>query len=81
MRLIAEGQQTQHFLGPFVCAPLETRGYPRWFVEAIKEIHDSPRQNLREYLLRRGWPDDTTFVARLQMFPRTAARAASAGSF
>ena len=46
----------------------QTRGYGRWFVEAIKAIHDRPRQDLREYWFRRGWPDDQTFVARLQAF-------------
>lgn len=46
-----------------------TRSYGRWFCEAIAAIKDDPRGDLRKYWIRRGWPDDTTFVARLQEFP------------
>lgn len=47
----------------------QTRGYGRWFVEAIKAIHGRPRQNLQDYWSRRGWPDDQTFGASLLVFP------------
>ena len=46
----------------------QTRGYGRWFVEAITVIHEQPRQDLRDYWFRRGWPDDHIFIARLQPF-------------
>ncbi len=45
-----------------------TRAYGRWFPEAVKSIADKPREDLRSYWLRRGWPDDKTFIARLQDF-------------
>ena len=45
-----------------------TRAYGRWFVEAIAAMKDDPREDLRTYYLRRGWPDDTAFVPRLQEF-------------
>jgi uncharacterized protein with ParB-like and HNH nuclease domain len=46
-----------------------TRNYGRWFCEAAAAIGDKPEENLRSYWLRRGWPDDRTFVARLVDFP------------
>lgn len=46
-----------------------TRNYGRWFVEAITAIKDEPRDDLRKYWVRRGWPDDTAFVPRLRDFP------------
>ena len=46
-----------------------TRSYGRWFVEAIAVIKDDPREDLRKYWVRRGWPDDTAFVSRLRDFP------------
>lgn len=46
-----------------------TRSYGRWFVEAIAAIKDDPREDLRKYWVRRGWPDDTAFVPRLRDFP------------
>lgn len=45
-----------------------TRGYARWFPEAIRAIKDDPRGDLRQYWLRRGWPDDATFQASLLEF-------------
>jgi len=52
----------------------QTRGYGHWFVEAIKLIHDRPRQDLREYWFRRGCPDDRAFVANLQTFTLYASK-------
>lgn len=46
-----------------------TRNYGRWFCEAAAAIGEKPEENLRSYWLRRGWPDDRTFVARLVDFP------------
>ena len=46
-----------------------TRSYGRWFVEAIAAIKDDPREDLRKYWVRRGWPDDAAFVPRLKDFP------------
>lgn len=46
-----------------------TRNYGRWFCEASAATGDKPEENLRAYWLRRGWPDDRTFVARLIDFP------------
>jgi uncharacterized protein with ParB-like and HNH nuclease domain len=46
-----------------------TRNYGRWFCEAAAAIGEQPEENLRSYWLRRGWPDDRTFVARLIDFP------------
>ena len=46
-----------------------TRNYGRWFVEAIAAIKDDPREDLRRYWIRRGWPDDAAFVPRLKEFP------------
>jgi hypothetical protein len=45
-----------------------TRAYGRWFVEAIAAMKDAPREDLREYYLRRRWPDDAAFIPRLQEF-------------
>ncbi|GIW55611.1 MAG: hypothetical protein KatS3mg082_2015 [Nitrospiraceae bacterium] len=46
-----------------------TRSYGRWFCEAVTEIKDDPREDLRKYWLRRGWPDNETFVQRVVEFP------------
>ncbi len=45
-----------------------TRGYSRWFPEAIRAIKDNPREDLQQYWLRRGWPDDETFQKSLVDF-------------
>ena len=45
-----------------------TRTYGRWFVEAISAIKGDPREDLRRYWFRRGWPDDAAFVPRLREF-------------
>jgi hypothetical protein len=45
-----------------------TRGYSEMFPAAIKAIGESPRVDLQAYWLRRGWPDDGTFVSRLAEF-------------
>lgn len=46
-----------------------TRSYGKWFVEAITTIGDKPREDLRTYWLRRGWPDDETFADLLEVAP------------
>ena len=46
-----------------------TRGYGRWFPEAIPTIGLNPAANLRRYWLEKGWPDDATFVECLADFP------------
>lgn len=45
-----------------------TRSYGRWFPEAIRAIKDDAREDLKQYWLRRGWPDDATFLASLIEF-------------
>jgi len=46
-----------------------TRGYGRWFPEAIPAINLHPSADLRGYWLDKGWPDDATFISRLIEFP------------
>lgn len=46
-----------------------TRPYARWFPEAVREIKDAPRDDLRRYYLRCGWPDDEAFAPSLIEFP------------
>jgi uncharacterized protein with ParB-like and HNH nuclease domain len=46
-----------------------TRAYGRWFPEAVRAVRENPREDLRQYWLRRGWPDDEAFAARLEDFP------------
>lgn len=46
-----------------------TRTYGRWFVEAITAIKRDVRGDLRNYWVRRGWPDDASFVDELAHFP------------
>jgi len=45
-----------------------TRPYGKWFTEAIRSIQTQPQEDLCKYWLQRGWPDDATFLARLQDF-------------
>lgn len=45
-----------------------TRSYNRWFTEAISAIGDSPCDDLKTCWLKRGWPDDKTFVCRMVEF-------------
>lgn len=45
-----------------------TRPYGRWFCEAIRQIKANPRDDLRQYWLKRGWPDDAAFTANLVDF-------------
>ena len=66
-------QQIGHDLVSFVlrrsiCGE-STRNYGRWFVEAIATIKEDPRKDLRNYWVRRGWPDDASFVSRMREFP------------
>jgi len=46
-----------------------TRGYGRWFPEAVPTIRLHPSADLRSYWLDKGWPDDATFISRLIEFP------------
>ena len=46
-----------------------TRGYGRLFPAAIRAIRQHAREDLREFLLREGWPDDAAFVPHLVEFP------------
>lgn len=46
-----------------------TGTYSRWFIEAITECRHDIQNDLRQYLQRRGWPDDAVFVERLTLFP------------
>ncbi len=45
-----------------------TRPYSRWFVEAIAEVRENPRQDLQAYWLKRRWPDDTAVRERIVDF-------------
>ena len=45
-----------------------TRPYSRWFVEAISEVRETPRQDLQAYWLKRRWPDDTAVRERILDF-------------
>jgi uncharacterized protein with ParB-like and HNH nuclease domain len=47
----------------------QTGAYGKWFCEAITQLGDKPRENLRAYLAHRGWPDDRAFCTRLVEFP------------
>lgn len=46
-----------------------TRGYDRLFPDAIKAMQIRAREELREFFLAKGWPDDEAFIARLAEFP------------
>jgi len=46
-----------------------TRGYGRWFPEAVHAIVIRPTSDLRRFWLDKGWPDDATFISRLVDFP------------
>jgi len=46
-----------------------TRAYGRWFCELAGQLTGDVRQNLRAYLLHRGWPDDEAFRRSLAEFP------------
>ncbi len=46
-----------------------TRGYGRWFVEAIKQIGSDPVADLRKIWTERGWPSDREFTRKLLEFP------------
>ncbi|NLE61769.1 MAG: DUF262 domain-containing protein, partial [Planctomycetes bacterium] len=45
-----------------------SRGYSRWFIEAIGVAGNTPVESLRRYWLERGWPDDAAFVRALNDF-------------
>jgi hypothetical protein len=45
-----------------------TRPYSRWFVEAISEVRENPRQDLQAYWLKRRWPDDNAVRERILDF-------------
>ncbi len=46
-----------------------TRGYGRWFPEAVHAIVARPASDLRKFWLDKGWPDDASFISRLVDFP------------
>ncbi len=46
-----------------------TRGYGKMFPEAIKAIRQHVREDLAEFLLEKGWPDDAAFIPQLVEFP------------
>jgi hypothetical protein len=45
-----------------------TRAYGRWFAEAVKKVQQAPVEDLKQFWLERGWPDDPTFSTRLHDF-------------
>ena len=47
----------------------QNRGYGKWFAEAIPTMGAHPSVDLRRYWIEKGWPDDTTFIARLAEIP------------
>lgn len=47
----------------------QTGAYGKWFCEVIPQLGDKPSENLRRYLLHRGWPDNASFQQRLLEFP------------
>lgn len=44
------------------------KAYSKWFPEAILAVKDSPRTDLQAYWVKRGWPDDQTFIDSLVTF-------------
>lgn len=46
-----------------------TRSYGRFFPTVVKLLRTNPREDLREILLRQGWPDDKAFLPALVSFP------------
>ena len=52
----------------FVCGE-SSRGYGQMFVRAIDRAAEDPMLALEQYLLARGWPDDTRFVEAFAQFP------------
>lgn len=52
----------------WVCG-MSSRQYNRYFPEAAGSLDASPREALRRYWIRRGWPHDALFVERLLDFP------------
>lgn len=46
-----------------------TRTYGQWFADAVRAIGSNPREELRKYWLKRGWPDDAAFQNSLTVFP------------
>ncbi|OHE89316.1 MAG: hypothetical protein A3G75_00645 [Verrucomicrobia bacterium RIFCSPLOWO2_12_FULL_64_8] len=46
-----------------------TRGYGRLYPAAVRVIRLNPRDDLRNFLLREGWPDDAAFIPHLIEFP------------
>lgn len=46
-----------------------TRAYGLWFAEAVRAIGTDPREDLKKYWLKRGWPDDAAFIGGIETFP------------
>lgn len=44
----------------YVCGE-SSRGYSRWFVSVNRELGDRPREELRRFLVDRGYPEDERF--------------------
>jgi uncharacterized protein with ParB-like and HNH nuclease domain len=47
---------------------LSSRGYARWFVDAITKIGATPRADLQQFYLSKGWPSDAQFASALIEF-------------
>jgi hypothetical protein len=48
----------------FACGE-SSRAYGRWFVSACKELEEAPLQNLRSFLLLKGFPGSNRFIEQL----------------
>lgn len=46
-----------------------TRAYGLWFAEAVRAMSTDPREDLKKYWLKRGWPDDAAFFGGIATFP------------
>ena len=46
-----------------------TRAYGLWFAEAVRAMGANPREDLKKYWLKRGWPDDAAFFGGIETFP------------
>lgn len=51
----------------FVCQE-SSRAYGKWFVAACEELREKPIENLRMFLLSKGFPSDTRFAEQFKMF-------------
>lgn len=51
----------------YVCNE-SSRGYGRWFAAACSKFRDEGIKGIREFLKKKGWPDDSRFVPALVGF-------------